>query len=63
MVNKEKVVCPFCKHEHGVTKAIGTTGLVCYTGETDKSIICDKCGKEFYCDFEVAYKFKTRKYY
>lgn len=63
MVSKDKVICPFCKHEHGKTKALGTSGLICYAGQDDVTIVCERCGKEFICDTEVTYKFKTRKYY
>ena len=63
MVSKENVICPFCKREHGKTKAIGTSGLVCYVGDYGKTITCEKCGKEFICDVEITYKFKTRKNY
>ena len=63
MVSKEAVICPFCKYEHSIMKALGTTGLVCYDGETGKTITCNKCGKDFICDYEVSYKFRTRKYY
>lgn len=41
MVDKENVICPFCKRKHGKTKALGTSGLVCCTGEENKTITCD----------------------
>lgn len=47
----------------GVTKVLGATGLINYSGYEDKTIICDNCNKEFYCDVKIQYTFKTRKNY
>ena len=63
MVDKTFVICPFCKCKHSKTKVLGTSGLVCYNGNEGQSVICDRCGKDFYCDTEIQYKFKTRKNY
>ena len=63
MVSKDSVICPFCKYEHGRTIALGKSGLVCYNGEENKTITCNSCGKDFYCDIELSYKFRTRKNY
>lgn len=63
MVDKTFVICPFCKCKHSKTKVLGTSGLVCYNGNEEQSVICDRCGKDFYCDTEIQYKFKTRKNY
>lgn len=59
-VSKEKVICPLCKREHDINKAIDTSGLINYCGSS-LTITCDKCGKDFYCEYEVIIKYKTRK--
>lgn len=59
-ISKEKVICPYCKKEHGRNKAIGTSGLINYCG-SEITIVCDKCGKDFTCNYEVTIKYKTTK--
>lgn len=61
MISKDNVVCPFCKYKHSKTKALGTSGLICQVGEEEKKLTCDKCGKDFLCDIEITYRFKTSK--
>lgn len=63
MTSKDSVICPFCKYAHGLSVALGSSGLVCSAGEQGKSITCSKCKKVFVCDVEVSYKIKTRKRY
>lgn len=62
MVSKESVICPYCKKEHYKNKAIGTSGIINYSGSTI-TITCEKCGKDFICEYEVTIKYKTRKDY
>ena len=63
MISHDSVICPFCKKEMGTTKVLGSTGLVNYSGYEDKTMVCDNCKKEFYCDVKIQYTFKTRKKY
>jgi hypothetical protein len=60
MISKDYVICPFCKRKHSKNKATGTSGLINHIG-SECSIICDKCGKEFRCVYEVQIKYKTSK--
>lgn len=60
MIDKEYIVCPFCKNKHSKNKAIGTSGLINYNG-SELTIECNKCGKDFKCIYEVQIKFKTNK--
>lgn len=60
MVSKDYVICPYCKKKHSKTKAIGTSGVVCFNG-SELTVECDKCGKDFYVEYEVSYTFRTRK--
>ena len=62
MVSKENVICPHCKKEHNKHKVIGTSGLINYYGSTF-SMTCDKCGKDFYGEYTVEIKYRTRKTY
>lgn len=61
VISKESVICPYCKKEHGKNKAIGTSGLINFCG-SEITITCDKCGKDFRCNYEVTIKYKTSKY-
>lgn len=61
MISKDYVICPYCKKENSKNKAIGTSGLINYVG-SERSVTCNKCGKEFRCVYEVSIKYKTSKY-
>lgn len=60
-VSNEKVICPYCKKEHSKNKVIGTSGLINYCG-SEMTIACEKCGKDFICNYIVSIKYKTTKY-
>lgn len=62
MVSEEGIICPYCKKKHNKHKAIGNSGLVNYAGSTF-SMVCDRCGKDFYGEYEVRIKYKTHKNY
>lgn len=60
MVSEIYVVCPYCRKTHSKNKAIGTTGLINYGGG-EISLVCEKCGKDFRCSYEVRIRYKTSK--
>lgn len=62
MVSKDGIICPYCKKINNKHEVIGTSGLINYYGSTF-SMTCSKCGKEFYGEYEVSIKYKTRKNY
>ena len=62
MVSKDEIVCPYCKKGHSKYRVIGSSGLVnCFGSEF--SMTCDRCGKDFYGEYVVDIRYKTRKNY
>lgn len=62
MVSEECVICPHCKAERSRNDAIGISGLINYCG-SEFSLKCKKCGKDFYGEYTVKIKYRTRKNY
>ena len=62
MVSKESIICPHCKNEIDKHKAIGKSGLINYCG-SEFSMTCPKCDEDFYGEYEVTIKYRTRKNY
>lgn len=62
MVSEEYVVCPHCKANHNKHDVVGNSGLINYFG-SEFSMTCKKCGKDFYGEYIVKIKYKTRKNY
>ncbi|MBR3771639.1 MAG: hypothetical protein IKL07_05165 [Clostridium sp.] len=60
MVSKDKVICPYCKANNAMGKALGNSGLVNYKGGS-RSCICDICKNQFHVEYEVLFKFRTSK--
>ncbi len=60
-VSKEGIVCPYCGHMNNKHKAIGTSGLINYSGSTFR-LTCENCEKDSVGEYEVTIKYKTKKH-